>query len=253
MNDNELVPIENTGEMISPVDVEGAVEYWEQYTKLTEQILDKSDYQKIGKKTFKKKSAWRKYQAAFNISDEIVKEELQYNESRMIITAKYTVKATAPNGRTSEGVGVCSIYDKIKATDKEMPSDFQLRQRYSQAEHDIPSTAHTRAKSRAIADLIGTGEVTAEEIEKELNNMIKKPRSPIPIKPKKTKEPEPTMKIDELISKNQTIKEAVEIIETKGDIADRKQIEHTLLDLLESGKINENVYKGAKGLLTHYL
>ena len=32
-------------------------------------------------------------------------------------------------------------------------------------EHDVISTAHTRAKSRAIADLIGAGEVSAEEME----------------------------------------------------------------------------------------
>ena len=34
--------------------------------------------------------------------------------------------------------------------------------------HDIPATAMTRATNRAIADLIGAGEVTAEEIQAEL-------------------------------------------------------------------------------------
>ena len=92
-----------------------------------------------------------------------------------IITARYKVKAILPNGRSTIGVGVCSIYDKIRYTatkkydaDKETPSNFELRGRFSNAEHDVPSTAHTRAKNRAISDLIGAGETSAEELEKEV-------------------------------------------------------------------------------------
>ena len=74
------------------------------------------------------------------------------------------MKCTAPNGRSTVGVGICSIYDKISNKDMSQPSNFMLRQRFSNAEHDIPSTAHTRAKNRAISDMIGAGEVSAEEM-----------------------------------------------------------------------------------------
>ena len=40
-----------------------------------------------------------------------------------------------------------------------------LRQRFSNPENDVRGTAHTRAKNRAISDLIGAGEVSAEEID----------------------------------------------------------------------------------------
>jgi hypothetical protein len=43
------------------VDVDQAVEHWKTYQKLTNHLLDESDYQKIGDRKFKKKSAWRKY------------------------------------------------------------------------------------------------------------------------------------------------------------------------------------------------
>jgi hypothetical protein len=154
------------------VDVEGASAYMDNYQELVEALLNETDYQKIGGKNAKKKSAWRKLATAFKISDDIVTEQLTFDENDgQIVSARYKVRATLPNGRSTIGVGVCSIYDKIRYSgtaknpaDTETPSNFVLRGRFSHAEHDVPSTAHTRAKNRAIADLIGAGEVSAEEL-----------------------------------------------------------------------------------------
>lgn len=161
---NEVMVVDNTTTTtsLSPVNVDGAVEFWDNYQELTKALLDESDYQDT---QFKKKSAWRKYATAFNLSDEIIKEEeIREPDTQQIITSKVWVKCTAPNGRSTVGVGICSIYDKITNKDMSQPSNFILRQRFSNAEHDIPSTAHTRAKNRAISDMIGAGEVSAEEM-----------------------------------------------------------------------------------------
>lgn len=179
------------------VDVDAAEAFMENYQELVERLLDESDYQQIGDKKAKKKSAWRKLATAFNISDEVVNEEITRDETNQIVSAKYYVRAVLPNGRSATAVGSCSIYDKIRykrtgkyPADKETPSNFILRGRFSNAEHDVPSTAHTRAKSRAISDLIGAGEVSAEEMGAEKKSVkkskktVKKTVTDRPNKPK---------------------------------------------------------------------
>lgn len=144
------------------VDPEGAKAYWENYEEVVNAILTKDDYQGT---QFKKKSAYRKLATAFQFSDEVVKEDIIKDDKGRVVTAEFHVKATAKNGRFAIGVGMCSLYDKISKKDRTEPSEFELRKRFSNPDHDIISTAHTRAKNRAIADLIGTGEVSAEEMD----------------------------------------------------------------------------------------
>lgn len=144
------------------VDPEGAKAYWENYEEVVNAILTKDDYQGT---QFKKKSAYRKLATAFQFSDEVVKEDIIKDDKGRVVTAEFHVKATAKNGRFAIGVGMCSLYDKINKKDRTEPSEFELRKRFSNPDHDIISTAHTRAKNRAIADLIGTGEVSAEEMD----------------------------------------------------------------------------------------
>lgn len=178
--ENEIVAVEestapvipNQTEQFDLVDIKGAAAFMNNYQEAIKALLTPEDYQTIANKDFKKKSAWRKLATAFRISDEIVNEQLEYDDINQIVRARYRVRCTLPNGRTAEGVGVCSIFDKIRynatknnPADNETPSNFELRGRFSNAEHDVPSTAHSRAKNRAIADLIGAGEVSAEEME----------------------------------------------------------------------------------------
>ena len=180
--ENEIVAVDNSTAPVVPgqseqfelVDIEGAAAFMNNYQEAIKALLTPDDYQAIGNRDFKKKSAWRKLATAFRISDEIVDEQLEFDDVNQIIRARYRVRCTLPNGRTAEGVGVCSIFDKIRynktknnEADTETPSNFILRGRFSNAEHDVPSTAHSRAKNRAIADLIGAGEVSAEEMSDE--------------------------------------------------------------------------------------
>ena len=195
---NEIVAVEEstaptTIQPLQTVDVDAAKDFMNNYQELVEALLDESDYQPIqtknGIKNSKKKSAWRKLATAFNISDEVIEKEIIHDECHRIISARYEVRATLPNGRHGVGTGSASIYDKISKKDTVEPTPFELRQRFTNAEHDITSTAHTRAKSRAISDLIGAGEVSAEELS---GAGIAKPSKPVkPVKPTSSK-PKPS-------------------------------------------------------------
>ena len=154
------------------VDVEAAVAEWEAYQELTRRLLDDSDYQKIGKTRFKKKSAWRKYARAFNISCEKVSEEIQRDERGFPIYARIVVRATDPAGRYQDGEQECHVTERCcdQPCRKKSwrnhyccPAGCDGRQHFSHP-GDLSSTAFTRAKNRAIADLIGAGEVSAEEM-----------------------------------------------------------------------------------------
>ena len=133
---------------IQTFDVEEALRQWEAYQIFTEKLLDKNDYIDIKGKAFKKKSAWRKYARAFNINTEIISKDITHNDKGIVTEAEFIVRATLPDGRHCDGWGNCSRREGNK----------------NKPNHDIPATAMTRATNRAIADLIGAGEVTAEEV-----------------------------------------------------------------------------------------
>ena len=267
------------------VDVNAAKEFMDNYQELVEILLDESDYQQIGEKNAKKKSAWRKLATAFNISDSIVHEEETRDETGQIVSSKFYVQATLPNGRTATAVGVCSIYDKIRYNGKKkdtiQPSNFELRGRFSNAEHDVPSTAHTRAKSRAIADLIGAGEVSAEEMgaekksvkksKKTVKKTVKKTPADRPSKPKskpietkaevvkeaevveaelvhdEPKETKPKRKnIKTLMKEYPPIQTAVDTLQTNKTRATRENVVTELLAMYESEKISLDEYQTCK-------
>ncbi|MDR2830068.1 MAG: hypothetical protein LBB45_03370 [Methanobrevibacter sp.] len=130
------------------VDVEYAIQQWKAYQTLTQRLLDESDYQDIKGKRFKKKSAWRKLCKAFNLSTTIIDREIMKDDKGRVNEATFIVRATEPSGRYVEAYGSCS----------------RREHQWGRPNHDVPSTAQTRATNRAISDLIGAGEVTAEEM-----------------------------------------------------------------------------------------
>ena len=147
-NENEIVVVEQDSAAISTVNVDQALQEWAAYQTITEKMLDETDYQDIQGRRFKKKSAWRKYARAFNITTEIIDKDIVKTDKGAVKEASFIVRATLPTGRYADGWGNCSRQEGNKA----------------HPNHDIPATAMTRATNRAIADLIGAGEVTAEEI-----------------------------------------------------------------------------------------
>ena len=143
-------------------DVDTAIEQWNAYQKLCKGLLNETDYQEIVvkekddngnyvsvKRHFKKKSAWQKLSRAFNVDTHIVDRDLQRTKMGRVREAYYCVRATLPNGRSVESDALCSRSER----GKDKVSD-----------HTIMFTAKTRATNRAIAELIGAGEVSAEEM-----------------------------------------------------------------------------------------
>jgi hypothetical protein len=151
-------------------DVEAA---FREYTTLCDRLLDDSDIQQIQGKPFRKKSAWRKLAVAFGVSCKVVDRQYERNDAGRIIRAEVLVTATAPNGRSMDGLGACDLFEKCCP-----PGCFKKRYsdhtccaadcsgavHFSNPQHDLPATAATRATNRACADLFGMGEVSAEEV-----------------------------------------------------------------------------------------
>lgn len=142
--------IEKVQELPQPIPLEKLAKYFEQFQQVKSSIIIKGvDTVNINGKEHVKRSGWRKLATAFSISDSIEKEE--YDPQ----TKVWTVWAKAFWGsRSCVGVGACSVGEREKA-------------KSTHPEHDAYAIAHTRAKNRAISDILGSGEVSAEEIEAE--------------------------------------------------------------------------------------
>ncbi len=149
-----------------------------EYHQLCGALLDRGDYQRIGSKDFPKKSAWRKLAVAFNVSVELIDRTYERDEAGRIVRAEVIARATAPNGRTMDGLGACDLFEKccpggaegcpIKAQrHRHCRTNCPGSVHFSNASHDLPATAATRATNRACADLFGMGEVSAEEVANE--------------------------------------------------------------------------------------
>ena len=115
-----------------------------------------------------RKSGWRKLALAFGVSDEIVREDVVHDTTDPSYLCVHTrVKAWARGGRTVEGTGTASSRER----------------KFAHLEHDLHALAHTRAKSRAIADMLGSSDLVAEELEEPEQAAPKAP-TPTPPAPK---------------------------------------------------------------------
>lgn len=182
--------------ILRPADsLDAIAEAFKQYQAVCERILTEDDYQEYEGKKRKKKSAWRKLATAFNVSTEVVEKEIERDESRNVLAAFFTIRALAGTRQTN-GSGYCEVTEKCcptrtggkcrKAAWKGhycCENGCDGRKHWTHANHDIIATAETRAKNRAIADLIGCGEVSAEELTDEGTPSSPPPRQAAPPKP----------------------------------------------------------------------
>ncbi|WP_406660911.1 hypothetical protein V7O66_13890 [Methanolobus sp. ZRKC3] len=144
-----VLPDINSADIVRPaISALAAKQAWQEYLDMRNIILEKSDFQKIQGKDFIKKSGWRKFATYYNLTDKITEEKRIQCEDGSFIW-KIKVVCMAANGRQTEGVAMCSSKEKSGP----------------RIEHDVYSTAHTRAKNRAISDMIAAGEVSAEEVQ----------------------------------------------------------------------------------------
>ncbi|CAI0472706.1 unnamed protein product [Linum tenue] len=119
-----------------------SVSLFKDYQNAAMAILEKSDYMTISGHPFIKKSGWRKISCFFNLSFEIKDKSIEFDENRNVQRAEFIVRAHMHGGRFSDGWGSCEKREK----------------RFFKPNHDIPSTAETRAKNKACQDLLGIGE-----------------------------------------------------------------------------------------------
>ena len=146
---------------LMPLPAEQVVAGMRAYQRLLRDLLDPSDWQthdhngKALDKPFLKKQGWRKIARAFNLSFERVHAHVEREENGTPRRAEVWIRAVAPNGQYGDGDGYCSA-------DEGRFKSWRGRQKL---ENDLRSTATTRAKNRATADLVGMGEVSAEEID----------------------------------------------------------------------------------------
>jgi len=126
---------------------EEAAAQWARFEALKSKLLVDDDYQLIAGKRHFKRSGLRKLGVYFGISDRLLKEERTDRDDGSF-NWRVVVQAIAPNGRSCVGVGACDSRER----------------NFAHVEHDIYATAHTRAKNRAISDMIAGGAVSAEEL-----------------------------------------------------------------------------------------
>lgn len=99
---------------------------------------------------FRKKGYWRAVRAAFSLKVWCVSEERIESDGTWGYSVLY--RAEGRNGMSADGDGVCMASEK----------------RGGQATvHNVRSHAHTRAFNRAVSNLVGFGEVSAEEVERD--------------------------------------------------------------------------------------
>lgn len=145
---------------LMPLPAEQVVAGMRAYQQLLRELLDPSDWQTHDKngraldKPFLKKSGWRKIARAFNLSFECVHSRVERDEHGHPERAEVWIRAVAPNGQYGDGDGYCSADE----------GRFQSSRGKAKIENDLRATATTRAKNRAVSDLVGMGEVSAEEI-----------------------------------------------------------------------------------------
>ncbi|KAK7293034.1 hypothetical protein RJT34_15895 [Clitoria ternatea] len=119
-----------------------SVSLFKEYQNAAMAILEKTDYTLISGNPYIKKSGWRKISCYFNISYEIRDKNIEFDENRNVQRAEFVIRAYMQGGRFSDGWGSCERREK----------------RFQKPNHDIPSTAETRAKNKACQDLLGIGE-----------------------------------------------------------------------------------------------
>jgi len=134
--------------LVAPHVVE-AINSMRAFQELKSKLLDENDIVQIEGRQYIKRSGWRKIALAFNISTELVEASREETDGKYIMRIK--ARAVAPNGRVSEEIAVCDS------------TEFE-HGRLKASIHNIETKAATRAINRAISNLVGGGEVSAEEI-----------------------------------------------------------------------------------------
>lgn len=152
----EVLP--SRGAVLPAMSIDEALRQWDQYQALKTKVGQPDDFQNIKGKMHPKKSFVRKAQRFFSVSCAITRDEPWRDEGK-VIGWTCSVRAThQASGLYQEADGSCEFSEKASG---------------QATLHNVRAHALTRAKNRAILDLVGFGEVSAEEIIEEKRNRRK--------------------------------------------------------------------------------
>ena len=156
-----LVPIEPG---LTMIDVDGAVAAWEAYQDLCRRILNDTDYAEIAGLKARKRSGWAKLRRFYGVTIMVTEQQRtpRFSEWEPGQAFVYRFTVTGRLGdRVEEGDGAC------ESTELEGSN-------FAPTEHNVRAKALTRAKNRVTSDLIGGGEVSAEELNSVTSKATKK-------------------------------------------------------------------------------
>jgi predicted pyridoxine 5'-phosphate oxidase superfamily flavin-nucleotide-binding protein len=143
---------------LAAMTVSQARDAMQMYREMCQALLTGDDMQRVGDRSFVKRSGFSKLAAAYGVSTEIISLDVEHDapgsgDGERIMLARARVRAIHPSGRYAEGDGACASNEK------------RFRRGDEKIEHSLPATAVTRATNRAVSNLIAFGTVSAEEAE----------------------------------------------------------------------------------------
>lgn len=157
MDDNTQLVVNSP--IVPVLDPSQAKEIYAKYQALCLAVRGEGDFTKIGGKEHPNKQFANKLARMFGLSVEIIKAEKENAIKRdtlpngVVKDSPYFVwhivaRAIAPNGQYRDGDGHCATSER----------------NFAHYHHDVYAQAVTRAKNRAILELVGMGEVSEEEM-----------------------------------------------------------------------------------------
>lgn len=157
-------------EPLRPLPVHEVKRAMTEYQEGLAAVLAEQDWQHFtdrdgNSRKFVKRSGWRKIATWFGLDLFIGRITVERDERGRILRAEIVARAVGPNGRVAEDVGACALDE---------PRTFY------KPEHDLRATAATRALNRAISNLVGMGDVSAEEIADDIEPLLPEWAQPCP-------------------------------------------------------------------------
>lgn len=151
-----VLPIASAAEMMSAIRA---------YEDIKSSILLKRDTVRISGEDHVKKSGWLRIARAFGVSCFAVSSTYVTDQDAHDWGYEVVVRAMAPNGAEMQGDGACWASEKASA---------------QRTKHNVRAHAFTRATNRAISNLVGGGEVSAEELSADYVDADDDAHAPIP-------------------------------------------------------------------------
>ncbi len=181
-----------------PVSVEEVKAAFQGFDAVSAAILSDVDFQEVTgaggtKRRIRAKSAWYRLAIAYNVTERVDLEHLQIEKepgTGRWVSVYARVVMQAPNGRLAVGHHACHVTEKCcpasmgeacylaRFADHTCCPNGCTGRWHWNLPGDMVATAHTRAKARAISDLIGSGVAGDEE-----RDVARAPAAPEPASP----------------------------------------------------------------------